>query len=125
MAFNFNRRDLLATGGAVAAMATMSGPVLAQSAPVAATAAAPADTSGVPNNEKRLNIVTLRDLEAEAQKVMAPFGYAYVSGGAGDEWTLRENLAAFNRWVINADFMNGTGTADTTTTILGSKFHPR
>lgn len=59
----------------------------------------------MPNNEKRINIVTLRDLEAEAQKVMAPYGFAYVSGGAGDEWTMRENVAAFDRWVINGDFM--------------------
>jgi isopentenyl diphosphate isomerase/L-lactate dehydrogenase-like FMN-dependent dehydrogenase len=75
----------------------------------------------VPNNEKRISIVTLRDLEAQAEKVMAPFGFAYVSGGAGDEWTMRENLAAFNRWVINGNFMNGTGSADTTTTLLGTK----
>jgi isopentenyl diphosphate isomerase/L-lactate dehydrogenase-like FMN-dependent dehydrogenase len=130
MSLNLNRRDLLVTGGAIATMASMSGAalaqnsqaaVLAQNTPAASTAATPADTSGVPNNEKRVNIVTLRDLEAEAKKVMAPFGYAYVSGGAGDEWTMRENLAAFNRWVINADFMNGTGSADTTTTLLGAK----
>jgi isopentenyl diphosphate isomerase/L-lactate dehydrogenase-like FMN-dependent dehydrogenase len=122
MSLNLNRRDLLVTGGAIATMASMSGAalaqnshaaVLAQNTPAASTAATPADTSGVPNNEKRVNIVTLRDLEAEAKKVMAPFGYAYVSGGAGDEW--------FNRWVINADFMNGTGSADTTTTLLGAK----
>jgi lactate oxidase len=121
MSLNLNRRDLLVAGGAVATTASMSGSAVAQNTPAASTAAAPADTSGVPNNEKRVNIVTLRDLEAAAQKVMAPFGYAYVSGGAGDEWTLRENMAAFNRWVINAEFMNGTGSADTTTTILGSK----
>jgi lactate oxidase len=34
---------------------------------------------------------------------------------------MRENMAAFNRWVIDPDFMNGTGSADTTTTLLGSK----
>jgi isopentenyl diphosphate isomerase/L-lactate dehydrogenase-like FMN-dependent dehydrogenase len=121
MSLNVNRRDLLVTGGAIATVASMSGSSLAQNTPVASPPAAPADTSSVPNNEKRVNIVTLRDLEAEAKKVMAPFGYAYVSGGAGDEWTMRENLAAFNRWVINADFMNGTGSADTTTTLLGAK----
>ena len=114
-----NRRDLLVTG-AVAAMA-MPGSAVAQNAPSESIAATPAGTGDVPNNEKKLNIVTLRDLEAEAQKVMAPFGFAYVSGGAGDEWTLRENLAAFNRWVINPDFMNGTGAGDTTTTLLGAK----
>ena len=114
-----NRRDLLVTG-AVAAMA-MPGSAVAQNAPSESIAATPAGTGDVPNNEKKLNIVTLRDLEAEAQKVMAPFGFAYVSGGAGDEWTLRENLAAFNRWVINPDFMNSTGAGDTTTTLLGAK----
>lgn len=118
MSIDVNRRNLLVAG---AAAMVMSGPTLAQNAPTQSTAAAPADTSGVPNNEKRLNIVTLRDLEAEAQKVMAPFGFAYVSGGAGDEWTMRENLAAYNRWIINPDFMNGTGSADTTTTLLGTK----
>lgn len=121
MSLNVNRRDLLVSGGAIATVASMSGSALAQNTPTASPQAAPADTSSVPNNEKRVNIVTLRDLEAEAKKVMAPFGYAYVSGGAGDEWTMRENLAAFNRWVINADFMNGTGSADTTTTLLGAK----
>lgn len=114
-----NRRDLLASGAVAAIAAPRS--TFAQNAPAASIPATPADTSGVPNNEKKINIVTLRDLEAEAQKVMAPFGFAYVSGGAGDEWTMRENLAAFNRWVINAEFMTGTGTADTTATILGSK----
>jgi isopentenyl diphosphate isomerase/L-lactate dehydrogenase-like FMN-dependent dehydrogenase len=34
---------------------------------------------------------------------------------------MRENLAAYNRWIINPDFMNGTGSADTTTTLLGTK----
>jgi lactate oxidase len=77
------------------------------------------ETGGLPDNERKINIVTLRDLEAEARKVMTPFGYAYVSGGAGDEWTMRENLGAFNRWVINGDLMSGNGAADTTTTILG------
>jgi len=99
----------------------MPGSTLAQNAPAQSIAPAPTDASGVPNNEKRISIVTLRDLEAQAEKVMAPFGFAYVSGGAGDEWTMRENLAAFNRWVINGNFMNGTGSADTTTTLLGTK----
>jgi len=118
---SFNRRNLLLTGSGAAAVLSLGSPALAQNAPVESRPAQAADTGGVPNNEKKINIVTLRDLEAEAQKVMAPFGFAYVSGGAGDEWTMRENMAAFDRWVINADFMNGTGSADTSTTILGSK----
>jgi isopentenyl diphosphate isomerase/L-lactate dehydrogenase-like FMN-dependent dehydrogenase len=126
MSFNLNRRDLLVTGGAVATMAIPAAEkTLAQNAPAGAlptSAPAPAAApGGLPNNEKKINIITLRDLEADAQKIMAPFGYAYVSGGAGDEWTMRENLASFNRWVINADFMSGRTAADTSTTILGSK----
>ncbi|HVO94438.1 MAG TPA: alpha-hydroxy acid oxidase, partial [Terriglobales bacterium] len=121
MSLDVNRRDLLVSGGAAATMASIPGTVLAQQSPAQSAPEKSADTSGVPSNEKKINIVTLRDLENEAQKAMAPFGFAYVSGGAGDEWTMRENLAAFNRWVINADFMNGTGIADTTTTLLGTK----
>lgn len=126
MSIEFNRRQILVTG-TVASMAlpaasiAQNAPAAPPSEPSTGIAAAPSSTGGVPNNEKRVNIVTLRDLEAEAEKVMAPFGFAYAAGGAGDEWTLRENLAAFNRWVINPEFMNGTGSADTTTTLLGSK----
>jgi L-lactate oxidase len=118
---SFNRRNLLLTGTGAAAVLTVAAPTLAQNSAVQSVAGTPANTAGVPNNEKKINIVTLRDLEAEAQKVMAPYGFAYASGGAGDEWTMRENKAAFDRWVINADFMNGTGSADTSTTILGNK----
>ncbi len=124
MSTGLNRRDVIVTMGGAAGMAAAvsgAGPLLAQNAPSEAVGERRADASGVPNNEKRINIVTLRDLESEAQKVMAPFGFAYVSGGAGDEWTMGENLAAFNRWVINPDFMNGTGSADTTTTLLGTR----
>jgi L-lactate oxidase len=120
-AMSFNRRNLLLGSSGAAAALTVVGTAVAQNSAVQSVPQEPANTSGVPNNEKRINIVTLRDLEAEAQKVMAPFGFAYVSGGAGDEWTMRENMAAFDRWVINADFMSGIGSADTSTTILGSK----
>lgn len=116
---NFNRRDLLVTASA-AATAAIPTAAFAQNAPAATVANTPSDTSGVPDNEKPVSIVTLRDLEAQAEKIMAPFGFAYVAGGAGDEWTKRENMEAFNRWVINPDFMSGVGSADTTTTILGT-----
>ncbi|MGP0088841.1 MAG: alpha-hydroxy acid oxidase [Xanthobacteraceae bacterium] len=115
---SLNRRNLLLTGtGAAATLAVPA--TLAQNAP---DAAAPAPIAGsLPDSERKLNIVTLRDLEAEAQKVMAPYGFAYVSGGAGDEWTMRENLAAFNRWVISPDYLSGHRIVDTTTTLLGTK----
>jgi L-lactate oxidase len=82
MSLNLSRRDLLVTGGAVTTMAAVPGAIPTQAASRTSGAT---ETDGLPDNEKRINIVTLRDLEAEARKVMLPFGYAYVSGGAGDE----------------------------------------
>ena len=118
---SFNRRNLLLTGTGAAAALTVAAPRWRRIPRSSRSRGRLPIPAGVPNNEKKINIVTLRDLEAEAQKVMAPYGFAYASGGAGDEWTMRENKAAFDRWVINADFMNGTGSADTSTTILGNK----
>lgn len=114
---NYLRREFLSAGAAVATIGA-AGPILAQTAPPQA-AEAPGTAGGLPNNEKRLRIINLRDLEGEAQKVMAPFGFAYVAGGAGDEWTMRENLAAFNRMVIVPNYLSGNGTPDTSTTLLG------
>jgi isopentenyl diphosphate isomerase/L-lactate dehydrogenase-like FMN-dependent dehydrogenase len=79
-----------------------------------------AQTGKLPATEKALHIVTLRDLEAEAQKIMPPYAFAYVSGGAGDEWTMRENLAAFNRWVICQRSLAGHTSVDTKTRLLGT-----
>ncbi|MBU6464782.1 MAG: hypothetical protein KGL35_00185 [Bradyrhizobium sp.] len=93
---NLERRDFLSAGAAIATM-TAAGAVSRRAIPPAATEASPPLTGVLPNNEKRLGIINLRELEAEAQKVMTPYGFAYVSGGAGDEWTMRENLVAFNR----------------------------
>lgn len=121
-----NRRDLFVTGSGIAAALAVSDPVLAQSASPGEAAAPQAPTTvaaggALPTSEKKIGIVTLRDLEAEAQKVMVPYGFAFVAGGAGDEWTMRENLAAFNRWVISPNYLAGHGAADTTATILGTK----
>lgn len=123
-----HRRDLLVSGGGVVAASSMTGAALAQNAPAPPSAPETPETpaqaggaSALPDNERNISIVTLRDLEAEAQKVMMPFGFAYVSGGAGDEWTMRENLAAFNRWTVVPSYLSGHASADPATTILGTK----
>ena len=94
-------------------------------APPAATAAEPAPSAHadnpVPATERRISIVTLRDLEAQAQKVLPADSYACIVGGAGDEWSMRENEAALNRWVIEPNFLSGHPSADTATTLFGSK----
>jgi isopentenyl diphosphate isomerase/L-lactate dehydrogenase-like FMN-dependent dehydrogenase len=119
---SLDRRNLLLAGTGAAVTITAPRTVLAENDQGYRTPATTvAQTGALPDNERKLEIVTLRDLEAEAQKVMAPFGFAYVSGGAGDEWTMRENLAAFNRWVITPDYLSGHRMVDTTTQILGTK----
>jgi len=80
-----------------------------------------AQTGAQPDSETPLHLVTLRDLEAQARKIMPAYSFAYVSGGAGDEWTMRENLAAFNRWVICPNSLAGQKTVDTRVQLLGSE----
>ncbi|MGI4950519.1 MAG: alpha-hydroxy acid oxidase [Janthinobacterium lividum] len=109
-----NRRNVLLTGSGAAAVTLASSGASAQPASAA-------ENTVLPSTEKKLSIVTLRDLEAEAKEVMTAAGFAYVSGGAGDEWTMRENLAAFNRWVILPDYLSGHRVPDTGTTLLGTR----
>jgi isopentenyl diphosphate isomerase/L-lactate dehydrogenase-like FMN-dependent dehydrogenase len=72
-------------------------------------------------HERDIQVINLRDLEGEAEKILPPFSFAYISGGAGDEWTMRENEAAFNRWIIEPRYLAGVKEPDLTTTVLGSK----
>src|SRR5580698_9752187 len=97
------RRDFMAGGSvALAALAaassTASAPLLAQTDRSAAHDAPASNQpyrAGVGN--RRVDIVTLRDLEQMAEKVIPRGGFDFICGGAGDEWTMRENLAAFMR----------------------------
>ena len=127
---DLNRRDLLLTGAGLAAAAATPGSSQGnpqQSPPGPGSAPTPGmGTSDIAayqalTNEKRINVINLRDLEAEAQKILPPYSYAYISGGSGDEWTMRENEAAFNRWIIEPQFLAGIKAPDLTTTVLGSR----
>ena len=92
-----------------------------ESAPQPGTGSSDVSAFKALTNEKRINVINLRELEFEAKKILPPYSYAYISGGAGDEWTMRENETAFNRWVIEPHFLSGVKTPDLTTTVLGSK----
>jgi L-lactate oxidase len=124
-AMTLNRRDLLVAGSGMSlalarpALAQNTGPGTPTAPPGPPASETSEPTVVVPDNEKKLMIITLRDLETEAQKLLTPANFAFVAGGAGDEWTMRENLAAFNRWVICPDYLTGTSDVDTTTTLLG------
>ena len=85
----------------------------------------PADRPNVPYEGSKLNrklqIVNLLDLEAEAQKILPSGGFGYISGGSGANWTRRENTEAFSRVQIEPMALSGVSKVDLTTEILGSK----
>jgi isopentenyl diphosphate isomerase/L-lactate dehydrogenase-like FMN-dependent dehydrogenase len=125
-----NRRDFLAA----TAIATLAGPGTAvaqaqtSSAAVetaqAETAAPPAEAAervyAAPTQVKEISIVNLRALQAEAQKVIPAGGFASIAGGAGDEWTMREDQEAFYRYPIHPRIVTGHADPDLSTTLLGT-----
>ena len=129
---DLNRRDLLISSAGLAAAMAAPMPSSAQNSPkqgIPGPEAPPTPGVGASDisayqaltNERKIDVINLRDLEAEAKKILPAYSYAYISGGSGDEWTLRENEAAFNRWVIEPRCLAGIKTPDLTTTVLGAK----
>jgi 4-hydroxymandelate oxidase len=66
-------------------------------------------------------VVTIDDYEEIARAKLPRDVYDYYAGGAGAEWTLRENVAAFDRWVLRPRVLVGVGERDTSTEVLGTK----
>ena len=107
------RRDFLMAGGSAAAALALASAARAQTT---------TDLSAYEalDREERINVINLRDIEAEAAKILPAESYAYISSGAGDEWTMRENERAFEDWIIEPDYLSGTPRQiDTTATLLG------
>ena len=67
-----------------------------------------------------LEILNLDSLEALAQERLDPMLFDYIAGGAGDEWTLRENREAFSRVQLMPRMLRGVGQRDQRTTVLGT-----
>lgn len=63
--------------------------------------------------------VNVSDYERLAEERLDPGAFGYFVGGAGDEWTLRENVAAFNRWVLRPRVLVDVDSVTTATTVLG------
>ncbi len=55
---------------------------------------------------------TVDDFEAPARERLPVDVYGYYAGGAGDEWTLRENRAAFDRWILRPRMLRGIRAED-------------
>jgi 4-hydroxymandelate oxidase len=70
-------------------------------------------------------LISLADYERAANDVVPQPAHAYIFGGAGDEITMRDNLAAWQRLAISPRTLVGVGECDTTVRVLGStRSHP-
>ncbi len=106
---------LVSAAGGAAAQATSSTPTAAPASPGPQAAPMPAD--------KKLQIISPALLEEQAKKVMTPGAFAFISGAAGDEWTLQENRRAFNDFPIRTHRLQGVAAKDVdlSTQLLGHK----
>lgn len=74
--------------------------------------------------ERRMlqKVLTLADMEAMSARRMSHVAHAYLSGGAGDEITLRANREQWSRIRLNPDILVDVSEIDLTTEILGESF---
>jgi len=66
-------------------------------------------------------LLNVRDYERAAEERLDPATFDYIAGGAGDEWTMRENLAAFERFVLRPRMLVDVSEVTAATTVLGTK----
>ncbi len=71
------------------------------------------------------DLVSVADYERAAADVLDAGALAYYAGGAGDELTLRDNVAAWSRMPIRPRVLVGVGARDPGVTLLGrARPHP-
>ncbi len=61
------------------------------------------------------------ELEARARQILAPGAFAFAAGGADDEFTLDDNIAAWQRLRLRPRMLRDVGAIDTGTTVLGAR----
>jgi isopentenyl diphosphate isomerase/L-lactate dehydrogenase-like FMN-dependent dehydrogenase len=66
-------------------------------------------------------VINVDDFEAAARERLEPGAYGYIAGGAGDEHTLRQNRAAFERWELRPRVLVDVSEISTRTTVLGTE----
>jgi 4-hydroxymandelate oxidase len=70
-------------------------------------------------------MISLADFEAVAEQKLPAGALGYYAGGAGDEITLRDNVAAWRRLAIRPRMLTGVARRDPGVTVLGqSRPHP-
>jgi isopentenyl diphosphate isomerase/L-lactate dehydrogenase-like FMN-dependent dehydrogenase len=66
-----------------------------------------------------VSLLNVADYEREAERVLDAGPFGYYAGGAGDEMTLRDNVAAFSRWQLRPRVLVDVGEVTTATEVLG------
>jgi 4-hydroxymandelate oxidase len=66
-------------------------------------------------------LLNVSDYERAAEERLEPASFGYFAGGANDEWTLRENVAAFGRWVLRPRMLVDVSALKAATTVLGTE----
>ena len=64
--------------------------------------------------------INVAGFEEAARELLDPGAYGYFAGGAGDEWTLAENVDAFRRWRLRPRVLVDVGATNAQTTVLGT-----
>src|ERR1700739_4642775 len=65
--------------------------------------------------------VSFAELEARAERALAPSVLSYVAGGAGDEHTQRANVAAFGQWGLMPRMLVGASQRDLSVALFGRR----
>ncbi|WOK97566.1 peroxisomal (S)-2-hydroxy-acid oxidase GLO4 isoform X2 [Canna indica] len=65
--------------------------------------------------------VNLREFQELAKRKLPKMSYDYISGGAEDQFTLRENVEAFQRIMLRPRILVDVSKIDTSSTLLGHK----
>jgi isopentenyl diphosphate isomerase/L-lactate dehydrogenase-like FMN-dependent dehydrogenase len=66
-------------------------------------------------------VINVEDFEQAAVERLEPGAYGYYAGGAGDERTLRANVAAYARWELRPRVLVDVSEVTTSTTVLGEE----
>src|SRR5437867_7809942 len=72
-------------------------------------------------DDSQAGFSTLSDLEAAASRKTDKSAWAYVQGGAGEEWTVRANREAFHRRTLRPRVLVDVENLEFGTTILGTR----
>src|SRR5438876_12275927 len=72
-------------------------------------------------DESLAGFSTLSDLEEAASKKIDKSAWAYIQGGAGEEWTVKANHEAFRRRTLRPRVLVDVENLEFGTTLLGTK----